>query len=997
MSDPVPRLNAALEGRYSIERELGAGGMATVYLAEDVRHHRKVAVKVLRPDLAAMLGPERFLREIEIAAALTHPHIVPLHDSGEADGFLFYVLPYIEGESLRDRLVREGELPVGEVVRILRDVVDALAHAHDHGLVHRDIKPDNVMLSGRHALVMDFGVAKAVSQATELHQLTTVGVALGTPAYMAPEQAEASDHIDHRADIYAVGALAYELLAGQPPFTGRSSQIVLLAHATRTPEAVTEHRSAVPPALAHLVMHCLEKKPADRWQSAEEMLGHLEALATPSGGLTPSATVPVKAAAGGRGVFTPMKISAAAALVLVVASAVSLLRSGGGSGASESQTAELDDNIVAVVPFQFSGPDELAYLGEGIMHLIAPRFGGDVGPRAVDPGSSGAIWQDLSSRDPVLVNERVAQALGAGLVLTGSVVAVGQGLRMNASLRRVIDGTEVAAAEAEGPADSVTAVVDRLAAGLLSLSAGEYEQSLDQLTSTSPEALREYLLGQRESRRSEFNAAVEHFRRAVQIDSTFALAAIAWADAGNNALGADVPAALALASRHRDGLSARDLVYLRARLGPNYPDGHTSAELIRGYEEGLGVQPDRAFLWYFLGETSFHDGYGREEGWLDRVRGYFQRALDLDPQFGAAMTHLLFTDYLRGDVHDIRESAARLVAVDSTSLGAAWGRTILALTDPDTTGFRQAYSAFLEGGGWGFTFTYATRYPAVAGEAWMVEESERGIAASLGSVATGSANLANHRMAYQSYLSFGRPRRANEILSRYERATGDVQFNMRLMDAAYGALPEEFGLVAAQMQEEQLRGKTAADLTLDEVRSLVRLSLWRLSRGDGSHSAETVEMLRAAAAGASRVDSMAFRATALFLEADLAEREGDPEAGAILERMREGYDQGLTLGRSADAGLHFAMADLYERLGDPAAAFGMLEREFVISRNEPNLAEYMRERGRLAALLGDTARAIREYGHYLLLRHDPEREVEQEVEEVRPVSAPTASYVYSRC
>ena len=275
MSDPVARLNAALEGRYSIERELGEGGMATVYLAEDVRHHRKVALKVLRPDLAATLGPERFLREIEIAAGLTHPHIVPLHDSGEADGFLFYVLPYIEGESLRDRLVREGELPITEAIRILRDVVDGLAHAHDHGVVHRDIKRDNVMLSGRHALVTDFGVAKAVSEATGRHQLTTVGVALGTPAYMSPEQAEAADHIDHRADIYAVGALGYELLAGAPPFSGKSPQMTLVAHVTQAPKPVTEHRSSVPPALAHLVMRCLEKKPADRWQSAEEMLGKL--------------------------------------------------------------------------------------------------------------------------------------------------------------------------------------------------------------------------------------------------------------------------------------------------------------------------------------------------------------------------------------------------------------------------------------------------------------------------------------------------------------------------------------------------------------------------------------------------------------------------------------------------------------------------------------------------------------------------------------------------
>jgi serine/threonine-protein kinase len=284
MVDVFERLRAALESRYAIERELGSGGMATVYLAEDLKHHRKVAVKVLRPELAAALGPERFLREIEIAAALTHPHILTLIDSGEADGFLYYVMPYIEGDSLRVKLAHEGELPVGDAVRILRDVVDALAHAHRHGVVHRDVKPDNVLLLESHALVTDFGVAKAVSEATGREKLTTLGVALGTPTYMAPEQASADPHVDHRADIYAVGVLAYELLAGRPPFSGPTPQEVLSAHVTQIPQAVTTHRPSVPPALAGLVMRCLEKKPADRWQSAEELLPQLEALMTPSGG-----------------------------------------------------------------------------------------------------------------------------------------------------------------------------------------------------------------------------------------------------------------------------------------------------------------------------------------------------------------------------------------------------------------------------------------------------------------------------------------------------------------------------------------------------------------------------------------------------------------------------------------------------------------------------------------------------------------------------------------
>ena len=220
MADPLARLHAALAGRYTIERELGRGGMATVYLGHDPKHDRPVAIKVLRPELAASVGAERFLREIQIAAHLQHPHILALHDSGEADGVLYYVMPYVEGESLRQKLDRDGALPIGEAVRILSEVVDALAYAHAHGIVHRDIKPENVLLSGRHALVTDFGIAKAVTDAAAAPSLTTVGVALGTPAYMAPEQATADPKVNYRADIYAAGVLAFELLTGHPPFAG---------------------------------------------------------------------------------------------------------------------------------------------------------------------------------------------------------------------------------------------------------------------------------------------------------------------------------------------------------------------------------------------------------------------------------------------------------------------------------------------------------------------------------------------------------------------------------------------------------------------------------------------------------------------------------------------------------------------------------------------------------------------------------------------------------
>jgi eukaryotic-like serine/threonine-protein kinase len=315
----VPALmQAALADRYAITRELGSGGMATVYLAEDLRHHRQVAVKVLRPELAATLGPERFLQEIETAARFQHPHILPLLDSGEAAGFLYYVMPYVEGESLRTRLARHGELSIHDAVKILLEVTDALAYAHQRGVVHRDIKPDNVLLSGRHALVTDFGVAKALSEATGRQQFTTAGVALGTPAYMAPEQAAAEPNIDHRVDLYAVGALGYELVSGTPPFTGRTAQEVLAAHMTQRPEPLCARRPACPTGLEVVIMRCLEKRPADRWQTAEELLAQLEPLATPSGGTTPTAARPVEAVSGPsrRFAWTRSLIAAAALLGL---------------------------------------------------------------------------------------------------------------------------------------------------------------------------------------------------------------------------------------------------------------------------------------------------------------------------------------------------------------------------------------------------------------------------------------------------------------------------------------------------------------------------------------------------------------------------------------------------------------------------------------------------------------------------------------------------------
>jgi len=293
MADQLERLTQALRDTYRIEREIGMGGMATVYLAHDLRHDRKVALKVLRPELAAAMGTDRFPREIHIIAQLQHPHIVPLYDSGERGGFLYYVMPFVEGESLRARLARVGQLPVNEAVRLLHEIADALAYAHSHGIIHRDIKPDNVMLSGRHAAVTDFGVAKAVS-ASAGDKLTTVGIAVGTPQYMSPEQAMAEPLIDHRADLYALGVLGYEMLTGQPAFLAATAQGMLSAHVLEQPKDIRERRPNVPPLLAEALLRCLAKDPAARWQSADELVAQLELVATtPSGGVTPTTTRPI--------------------------------------------------------------------------------------------------------------------------------------------------------------------------------------------------------------------------------------------------------------------------------------------------------------------------------------------------------------------------------------------------------------------------------------------------------------------------------------------------------------------------------------------------------------------------------------------------------------------------------------------------------------------------------------------------------------------------------
>ncbi|MFI5279218.1 MAG: protein kinase [Gemmatimonadales bacterium] len=455
MTDAVARLTSALEGRYAIERELGAGGMATVYLAHDVKHDRKVALKVLRPELASILGAERFLTEIKTTANLQHPHILALHDSGEADGVVFYVMPYIEGESLRDRLQREHQLPVDEAVRIAREVAGALDYAHRHSVVHRDIKPENILLHEGQALVADFGIALAASRSDGGSRMTETGMSLGTPHYMSPEQAMGEREITAKADIYALGCVMYEMLAGEPPFTGPTAQAIVARVMTEQPRSLTIQRRTIPPNVEAAVSRALEKLPADRFATAAEFA---TALANP--GFTTAVVAATGTAAGSRrdwrmraavplAIATLAFAAVAAWLGLRPAPAAPVHRYGVSLPASQ---APLPDRRFVISPdgarFVFVGPGPA-----GSQLWVKERARSDATPLAGTVGVGGfalspdGTWlafmqSGLLKKLPILGGAAItlADSVGAAQGLTwlddGSIVYIGP--RSN-QLRRVRD------------------------------------------------------------------------------------------------------------------------------------------------------------------------------------------------------------------------------------------------------------------------------------------------------------------------------------------------------------------------------------------------------------------------------------------------------------------------------------------------------------------------------------------------------------------------------
>jgi len=485
VDDIQQKLSQALHERYEVERLLGEGGMAIVFLARDVKHDRPVAVKVLKPDLAATLGHERFLREIQVTARLQHPNILPLYDSGDADGLLYYVMPYVVGESLSELLAREKQLGLEDAVAIAREVAEALAYAHSYGLIHRDIKPDNVMMSNGHAIVADFGIARALSEAGA-QKLTQTGMAVGTPAYMSPEQAAGDPGVDTRADVYSLGCMLYEMLVGQIPFTGPNAMAILARHTMDhvTPPSIM--RQSIPPELEDVVLRAMEKVPADRYRTAGEVVDALKAIERGAGRVSgPRASIRARSSQMGvrasqMGMRTPQALEGLEETrprrrwplfagigggVVVVLGAGAWLLFGRGGAPAVPVVGGLDPRNIAVLYFQDLSPDSsLGAIADGITEGLINQLASVQQLHVVSRNGSAQF------RDPAIPRDSVGRALAAGTLVVGSVERAGAQLRVST---RLVDGTsgsdlsearasfQVPAANALAARDSVVETVSR--------------------------------------------------------------------------------------------------------------------------------------------------------------------------------------------------------------------------------------------------------------------------------------------------------------------------------------------------------------------------------------------------------------------------------------------------------------------------------------------------------------------------------------------------------
>src|SRR5438445_1196767 len=595
--------------------------MATVYLAQDRKHHRKVAIKILKPELAAALGPERFLREIEIAAGLTHPHILPLHDSGEADGLLYYVMPFVEGQTLRGRLEREKQLPLEDALAITRDIAGALSYAHSHGVVHRDIKPENILFQVGHAVVSDFGIARAITAAAG-GRLTETGIAIGTPGYMSPEQASGREPVDGRSDLYSLGCVLYEMLAGEPPFTGPSAESIVRQHLSAPPPRVSAMRAAVTPAVEQAIARALAKTPADRFATAA-----LFAVALGAGAGAPQAPRRLSR--------TGVALALSAALV-TIAGAV-LFTYG-------KRTPALDANLLAIAPFDVLDR-KLDLWREGLVDVLSRDMDG-AGTLHVVPLS--VVLRRWQGHADAIAAADLGRRTRAGLALFGTVALEGpDSMRLRGLVLDVASGKTLIEIERSDQTDRIDRLADSVTLDVLRdvRAAPAGHTRLVTAGTKSLPALRAFLRGEQLSRRLSLDSAIEEYERAVALDSGFALALDHLGMAHSQKL--EDPGTLYLkAGRHNHGLAPRDsLLITEDSLGAATDDtlDHAywsqSRRMFTTLEEAVRLYPDDPMAWYRLAELRFHGGFvvgSTPRQALDA----FERTIALDSTIAAAYFHL---------------------------------------------------------------------------------------------------------------------------------------------------------------------------------------------------------------------------------------------------------------------------------------------------------------------------------------------------------------------
>ena len=641
MTDLVERLRAALGGSYAIERELGGGGMSRVFVAEDRALARPVVIKVLHPELAAGVNVDRFKREVQLLARLQHPHIVPILSAGEADGLPYYVMPFVRGESLHTRLER-GPLAPAEAAGLLADVAKALAAAHAEGIVHRDIKPDNILVSGGAAVVADFGIAKALSSARlreDAGTLTSLGTSLGTPAYMAPEQVAGDPTVDARADIYSLGCVAYEALTGASPFAGKTPQQMLAAQVIEVPPPIATRRDGIPPALAAVVMKCLEKEPANRPQSAAELAALLDAGSTTD----PRLPALPRRSRPRRGLW-------AAVATIVIIALVAL-------GAYRWRRAErrTDPGItVAVAPFEVLDP-RLALWKEGMVDVLSRNVDGAGPIRAVSPSVAVKQWEGRADRASATA---FAKKVGAQVVLYGQLQAIGSDIVDAKVWIANADGDatpiEVDARDSSSRMDRIT---DSLSVRVLSVLGREHTVGparLASLGSGSLPAIKAFLQGSQYFRRTQWDSAVASFQEAVALDTTFAIAygmlgqALGWTEGGGS--GGSTEAYEKAGNLLKPGLSARDSLLITAMKHYGaVRNGFTRAsELRQAFSAGAAAAaryPDDAPVLYVYADMRYHGDPTMTD---DVAAGLFDKAVQADSDFAPAWVHAVELSFRHG-------------------------------------------------------------------------------------------------------------------------------------------------------------------------------------------------------------------------------------------------------------------------------------------------------------------------------------------------------------